>query len=298
MGSLRQAFAHLLGVRLVDVLVLQGAPALGMLFALDDLCPRRVAPALLFVTASVLVVAHVFCFNDWADAGKDLSSSDKTDRVFARRGATPRAMLWVSLMLAAAGLGLAAALGAQAAALLAVVVATGVLYSHPATRGKGMPVFSSLLHAAGQLTQFLAGYSIFAPLDARGLLISAYFGIVFVAGHLNHEARDYDGDLANRTRTNAVVFGRPVTVAVSFALFTVSFAYLCWLAHGGRVYEEFGYLAAAYPAYAIAFWWSVRGGLTFAGLTRLQNAYRAVFAAMGVAMCGILALHLPPCGGP
>ncbi|MDD5309233.1 MAG: UbiA family prenyltransferase [Deltaproteobacteria bacterium] len=288
MGSLRQAFAHLAGVRLVDIAVLQGAPVLGMIFALGDLGPAHLLPSLAFIAASVLVVAHVFCFNDWADAGKDLASEDKVDHVFARRGATPRGMLRASIVLAVAGLGVGAALSARVAGLLAGVIAASALYSHPATRVKGVPVLSSLLHVAGQMMQFLAGYALFAPLDARGALISAYFGIVFAAGHLNQEARDYDGDLANRIRTNAVAFGRRSTVTASFALFTGSFAYLFSLAASGRVPAPCAYLAVAYPVYVVAFFASVRGGLTFAGLTKLQNAYRAVFASIGAAMCGIL----------
>jgi 4-hydroxybenzoate polyprenyltransferase len=206
-------------------------------------------------------------------------------------------MLLASLLLGAAGLAAGAWLGTRVAALLAGVIAASALYSHPGVRGKGVPILSSLLHVTGQVMQFLAGYALFAPLDARGVLIAAYFGIVFAAGHLNQEARDYDGDLAGRVRTNAVAFGRHATAAASFALFTASFAYLFWLAASGRVHPEFRFLVAAYPAYAAAFLLSIRGGLTFAGLTRLQNAYRIVFAAMGAAMCGICAMHLASRGG-
>ena len=63
-------------------------------------------------------------------------------------------------------------------------------------------------------------------LDARGLVISLFFGLVFAGGHLNQEVRDYEGDLLNGIRTSAVVFGCRRTFLASLLTFTAAYAIL------------------------------------------------------------------------
>src|SRR4029078_3327975 len=96
--------------------------------------------------------------------------------------------------------GLAMLLGATIAAL-------SLLYSCSASFGKSTPIMGSINHLLGGALHFLLGYTLVRALDANGLMMSLFFGLVFAGGHLNQEVRDYDGDLINGIRTTAVVFG-------------------------------------------------------------------------------------------
>ncbi len=292
MGWFWTCSVYLLRVRLADVVVLQGAPLLGALFALQNVHDIRPEALVVFVIASFLLVAHVFCFNDWSDIEGDSRADTRLGRVFATREIAPRQMLIYSIILGAVGVAALALVSLRLGALAGGVVVTGVLYSHPAVGGKGTPLVSSMLHFIGQSLQFLLGYSLFAPIGGAGLMISAYFGIVFVAGHLNQETRDFEGDKENRIKTNAVTFGKRAAFFGSFALFSVSFGYLGWLAYEKVVFPEIGYLLGFYPVYVVFFLGTLKKGLHFEHLKGLQSAYRVIFALIGLGIVAIGARHL------
>jgi 4-hydroxybenzoate polyprenyltransferase len=105
-----------------------------------------------------------------------------------------------------------------------------------------------------------------------------------VAGHLTHEARDRDGDLLNGIRTNAVTFGEARSFAAGLALFTIADGLLAVLAVLGIVPHA---LIIVAPLYCLHLYWSlgtVRAGLTFENIRRLQLRYRALYGALGLVM--------------
>jgi 4-hydroxybenzoate polyprenyltransferase len=89
---------------------------------------------------------------------------------------------------------------------------------------------SSINHLLGGALLFLLGYTLSRPFDLKGLLIGLFFGLAFAGGHLNQEVRDYEGDLLNGIRTNAVVFGRRRTFLASQLTFTAAYGLLANLA--------------------------------------------------------------------
>jgi len=287
MRWLAPCFGHLLENRWKDVVVLQGAPVLGVLFGLDTLegVPPVAIPV--FAVASLLVVAHVFLLNDWSDAESDHHAREKRGRIFTDRGIEPRRMLLFCSVLGAAGLAMLPALSLWSFAFGSGVVLAGVAYSMPGIGTKGIPVASSVTHVAGQCLQFLMGYCLTRPPDLRGALVSIFFALVFAAGHLNQEVRDFEGDREAGTRTNAVVFGRRTAFFASHLLFAAAFAYLGWLAVRSLVPFEAVFLVGLYPVYALAFWRAFAEGLSYGGATRLQSVYRAIFVALGLGMIGI-----------
>jgi 1,4-dihydroxy-2-naphthoate octaprenyltransferase len=149
---------------------------------------------------------------------------------------------------------------------------------------KGVPILNSILHLAGGLLHFLLGYSVFGILDGRSLEIGCFFAIVFTAGHLTHEVRDFDADLRNGIMTNAVKFGKARSLTAGFALFTLADALLIVLANKGTVPH---YLIAVAALFPLRWYWSLtamRAGLTFESVRRLQVRYRAIYAIIGVVM--------------
>jgi len=289
MGWLAGCLTHLVRVRLMDIVFLQGAPVLGALFALGALDELDWLRAGLLFFGSICLVAFVFLFNDWADLRLDRNAPTKRGDLFTERGVSPRQMLVFSVLLAAASLTAMALLSWMALILAAGVALVGLLYSWPAGGAKGLPIASSAAHLVGQFLQFLLGYTLLAEPDLRGLKLAVFFALVFVGGHLNQEVRDHATDRASGIRTNAVAFGqRPVFLA-SLVLFTAAFAYLVWLALSDTVARETAYLVVLYPVYAIACWRAYAAGLGFASAIRLRLVYRLIFAAIGA---GIVAIRL------
>ena len=58
-------------IRFDEVLVLQGTPLLGAVFAMNHLTMQSAAALLLLVVGNAFLVAHVFLLNDWAGIHQD-----------------------------------------------------------------------------------------------------------------------------------------------------------------------------------------------------------------------------------
>ncbi|HUT78600.1 MAG TPA: UbiA family prenyltransferase, partial [Polyangia bacterium] len=281
--------AHLLRHRLTEVLVLQGSPVLAVVLAHGRLDLERLPGIALLLLGSILLVAHIFSFNDWSDAALDAEAPRKTESSFLLRGITGRQMFWFSGLLGAGALAVLALLPATVLALGGGVLACGVAYSVPGFGLKRVPVLSSLIHIVGQCLHFLMGYAILGPLDDRGLRLALFFVLIFTAGHLNQEVRDHDGDRKSGIRTNAVVFGKRAAFFASGTLFTLAFACLGWLAWRGDLPAPAAWLTGLFAVYALAFGRAVAAGITFESVTRLQRTYRGVFALIGI---GLIALQV------
>ena len=279
-------------IRYRDVFILQGSPLLGVAFALKDLTIEKTVSVFVFALASMLLVAHIFSFNDWAGIAPDSNDPNKAADVFVTRGISRQGVAVLSLGLLTASLLLFALLRLQTLSLGIAIAALGALYSHPSFNAKGTPVVSSLPHLIGGVLHFLLGYSVFSHIDRRGALIALFFALTFTAGHLNQEVRDHDGDRLNGIRTNAVAFGQNSAFAGGFLLFTLAYADLFFLAYSGIVPSPLGLLPIV--LYPVHVFWSVttmRAGLNFANVSRFQNRYRMLYALIGAAM--VTTLFLP-----
>ena len=125
-------------------------------------------------------------------------------------------------------------------------------------------------------------------MDGRGLATATFFGLVFAAGHLTQEVRDHDGDGVNGIRTNAVTFGKGPTFAASLVLFTLAHGLLLLLAFRGALPLRMAALVAVYPVQLYCSLASLREGLTYATVSRLQTRYRALYAVVGLGMIAVL----------
>jgi 4-hydroxybenzoate polyprenyltransferase len=271
-------------IRFDEVLVLQGTPLLGALFSIGKFTAQSVVDLFGLAIASCLLVAHVFVLNDWSGMSADLQDPNRASSVFVRKGIRRAEVgyLWISLL--AFGLVLFAMLGAQPLIIAVSISIASALYSAPLSHAKGIPLLSSFLHLIGGTLHFLLGYSVFHPMDARGLLIGCFFGLTFMAGHLTHEARDREGDIVNGIRTNAVTFGAFGSFIASLVLFTSADVLLVALAYRGIVPRVLVVVAALYPFHL---YWSLRvlsRGLSFESIRGLQLRYRALYAVLGLTM--------------
>jgi 4-hydroxybenzoate polyprenyltransferase len=271
-------------IRLDEAFLLQGAPLIGASCAIGSFTTGKMLAAALLAAGSLCLVAHVYAFNDWAGIQGDLRDPNRAARTFAAAGVSRGALGSLVAALLVSSLLLISLLGTAPFVLALAIIALSALYSAPAVHGKGRPFLGSALHLVGGTLHFLLGYATFGAVDARGVAIGVFFGLVFAAGHLTHEARDREGDLLNGIRTNAVAFGTSRGVVASLVLFTAAYALLVVLAMSGMVPRLLVLAAVLYPVHLYAALRAMRTGLTFRSLRQLQRCYRMIFAAIGAAM--------------
>jgi 4-hydroxybenzoate polyprenyltransferase len=271
-------------IRFDEVLVLQGSPLLGALFSIGRLTTEKAVALAVLAAGSCFLVSHILVLNDWSGTSADLRDPNRSTGVFMTKGIgrTEVGYLWMALLVLS--LVLLSPFGWRTLLIALAIAGLSALYSAPAFHMKGVPLLSSALHLAGGILHFLLGYSLFSPIDGRGLEIGCFFALTFVAGHLTHETRDREGDLLNGIRTNAVTFGRARSFAAGLALFTVADVLLVVLAARGTVPRPLVLVAALYPLHLYWSLQALRAGLTFESIRRLQVRYRALYAFIGLMM--------------
>ena len=275
-------------LRLQDALVLQGPPLLGAVFALRHPGPQELATLATLMAGNVCLMMHVFMLNDWSGLTTDLRDPNKAAGVFTARGVGPREISGLMISLLVLSLLLFSRLGPLTLGLSLAIATLSALYSLPRFDWKGRPLLNSGVHLTGGILHFLLGYSLGNAVDLRGLAIAAFFALIFAAGHLTQEIRDYRGDAVNGIRTNAVVFGQRRTFAASVVLFTLAQILFLLLALQAVLPRSLVALVALYP---IQLHWSLatlREGFTYASVSRLQTRYRALYALVGLAMVAAL----------
>lgn len=269
-------------LRFQEVLLLQGPPLMGVMFGFREPAIAHVPTLLLFLAATLCLLAHIFCFNDWAGIATDLNDPNKLKEVFLTKGVTRRQVGTLSLVLGLASLAIYCLLPVQTLLLAIGIIVLGLLYSHPRIHGKGIPIISSCLHLTGGVLHFLLGYSLFGGINLKGVLIGLFFALIFTAGHMNQEVRDYEGDRLNGILTNGVRFGKRRMFIISFLLFILSYGYLWGLARYGLVPPALGNLIVLSPVQGYLFWKTLKAGLTFQSVTRFQAQYRLLYAGIGL----------------
>jgi 4-hydroxybenzoate polyprenyltransferase len=266
------------------VLVLQASPILGSFlggFSLERFAVMRLG---LLLLGSVALTSHVFVFNDWAGHSSDIRDPRRATLVFARRGISRRQVAGLATALIIVSNVAFAAVGIRAILLGAAIAVLSLVYSCSPRFGKSTPIVASVIHLLGGALHFLLGYTLSRALDARGLMISLFFGLVFAAGHLNQEVRDYEGDLLNEIRTSAVVFGCRRTFLASLLTFTAAYVILAGLAAFDILPRLLLWSAILWPLHVV---WSLRAlqrGLGFETALWMQRRYRLLFVFIGLAM--------------
>jgi 4-hydroxybenzoate polyprenyltransferase len=275
---------HFASTRILEVIVLQASPILG-LFLGGYRIERDgvVAPAML-VFGSCALTAHIFIFNDWAGYASDLRDPQRAPHVFSYQGVERREVAGFAVALLVIANFAFAAVGVAALIFGAAIAALGFLYSGSPLLGKRTPIAASINHLLGGLLHFLLGYTLAHALDANGVGIGVFFGLVFAGGHLNQEVRDYDGDLDNGIRTSAVVFGRRRAFLASLLTFTAAYAMLTGLAAYGALPQRLLWSPVVWLIHLAWSFRALRRGLGFETATWMQRRYRWLFALVGLMM--------------
>ena len=287
-GQTASALRHLASGRALEVLLLQASPLLGAAFA--GISAIGLGRLVIVLVGSLLLTAHVFVFNDWAGRHADLNDPRRAPHVFAHHGIRSVTVAALAVALLAAAMVALGALGFTAVVLGAAIACLGILYSDSDAAGKGVPVFASLIHLLGGGLHFLLGYTAVRTVDAHGLAIALFFGLVFAGGHLNQEVRDHDADRSNGIRTTAVVFGPRRALVASLVVFSAAYGELAGLAALDVVPRPVLWAAAlAWPFHLVCSLRALRGEPGFDQARWLQRRYRVLFAVVGLVMALVLA---------
>ncbi|HEX7833702.1 MAG TPA: UbiA family prenyltransferase [Thermoanaerobaculia bacterium] len=282
------ALRYLSCLRPQDIIVLQGSPLLGAAFAIGHPALRDLVPLTILVVANIFLVTHIFLLNDWSGLTTDLADPNKAARVFTARGVGRKEMAAVTAGFLVVSLLLFGVLGPVTFGLSLGIAVLSALYSLPVFNWKGVPLLNSIAHLTGGILHFLLGYSIGRDVDQRGVAIGAFFALIFVAGHLTQEIRDHAGDAISGIRTNAVIFGLKRTFIASLILFALAHLVLLALAFQGLLPRAVGVVSVLF---VLQLYWSIqtlRTGLTYGSVCRLQTRYRVLYAVIGFAMIAAL----------
>ncbi len=268
-------------IRYRECLLLQGTPFFGFAFGAVQSHAGRLTDAALLCSGSYLLVAGIFLLNDVVDLRNDSVDPKKgkqTDRLYK---AGPEQACRFALLLCCLGLMALLALSGKPWVFGLGVFATGLLYSSPLAYLKATPLWSSALHFSGGILHFMAGYATATPVDVRGWLVGAFFTVIFVAGHLIQEIRDYDADRQTDVHTNAVSFGKKRMFFVSTALFTCCLLYLAGLSILGLVPPSLHVV----PLLACTQLWAARSAwrqqLGYQSTITYQAFYRKLYLLLG-----------------
>jgi 4-hydroxybenzoate polyprenyltransferase len=275
---------HFESTRALEVLTLQASPILGILLSGFSFGKCGVIRPGLLLLGSLALTAHVFVFNDWAGHVSDLRDPRRVTLVFDGGGLDRRHVGQVAVALLILANLAFAAIGSRAMLLGAGIAALSLLYSGSPNFGKTMPIAASFNHLLGGTLHFLLGYTLCHALDARGVWISLFFGLVFAAGHLNQEVRDYEGDLLNEIRTSAVVFGCRRTFLAGLCIFTAAYAVVFTLAAVGILPRLLLWSVIVWLLHVVWSLQALRRGLGFETAIWMQRRYRLLFAFIGMAM--------------
>jgi 4-hydroxybenzoate polyprenyltransferase len=275
---------HCASSRGVEVCALQASPLLGAYLGGLRLHGGDLSRQGLLLLGSTALTAHIFIFNDWADYKSDEHALRWASLGEDGHGIRRDQIAHVAIvLLIVAGVAFVA-LGTSAVLFGAGIAALSLLYSSSPRLGKGTPIAASFNHLIGGGLHFLLGYSVACVVDARGVALSLVFGLVFAAGHLNQEVRDYEFDRANGIGTIAVTFGRRRGFLASFSLFTTAYLLIVVLAALGVLPRILLASASLWLLQAVWSLQALRRGLGSETALWMQRRYRLLFALVGLAM--------------
>ena len=275
---------HFTSTRATEVFALQASPILGCVLGGLSLEAWEMIRLVLLILGSLALTAHIFVFNDWAGYNSDNQDPRRATHVSARQGISRHEIAGFAITLLVFAFMILAAIGRLALQLSAGIAILGFLYSYSTNFGKNAPIVGSINHLLGGMLHFLLGYTFMHPLDARGLTISLFFGLVFAGGHLNQEVRDYEGDLLNKIRTTAVVFGRKYTFLASLCTFSVAYAIVTGLATLNVLPKLLLWSPIVWLIHCVWSLQALQRGLGFETAVWMQQRYRILFGMIGLAM--------------
>ena len=273
-------------MRAKEALFLLGSPFLGLLWTLPDLGTANIVRAILLLVAIFLFFTHVYTFNDWSGFLLDKSDLNKHLRPLVSGKISQREAITLSMCLLVLAAVILFFLSKIIFYLFVFDVVLWIVYAHPAISIKSKPLLPSLIHFIAGIIHFLFGYILFSGIiTVNGILIGIFFGLVFSAGHLNHEIKDYSFDKESLLMTSAIKFGKEPMFFTSFVIITLSSLYF-YVLTVYKILPESLYMGlfCIYPFYCYCFYQTYKNGRDYNSMRKFRSRYRILYFLAGIYM--------------
>ena len=274
-------------IRAGETLILLGIPVIGVLSCKNEI--KNIADILPIMLSFFLVETHVYMFNDWANASHDRFDIKRSNTLLIRKPELATLYLLISICMLFAGCAIALFVSFNTFIAGIFIFIASFLYSSKKISLKEVPVLSSFIHVIAGTLYFLYGYLLYGDWDLKGVLIGLYFGMVYGAGHLNHEVKDHEADRMAGIKTSAVKYGPVRILYISFMLMTLSNFYCIVLAVNGIMPWKIALLPViGYPLYAFFFLQIDKLKPRFENIIRFRNKYRILYMIIGAVWIFVL----------
>ena len=276
-------------MRIKESILMMGSPFLGVHFTIPSLDWQYAGDVIVLLAVVFFLAAHLGSLNDLFDFAKDKENVARKDRPLIAGQISERGLKCITATLAAMGFFLCLFLPLRTFCFALFSVLNLWIYQYPKIALKNIPVLSSFNQFLAGILHFLYGYSLFSTIDLSGILFSFFFGLIFMAGHMNQELIDYDADVRSANLTNAVKFGQKRMFLWSFVFFSLSslYCFILGLLHVIRI--ELGMAALiSFPVLISLFVLTLKKGRRYQDLNRYRRHYRVLYVLLGITMAFFL----------
>lgn len=282
-GILKKIQIYSKSLRLKEIILIGGVTLIGLISNTHFL---DLNIFILWITAmlcSYSLLGYAFLSNDWSGFEYDKSDPNKKNRPLIKGEISLSEVKFLCIALLTASLIFAAYLSFLTLIIAASIAMLNYLYSGNKVLLKSVPVASSLTHGLGATLGFLIGYTFQGNINLEGIMIGVYFGIIYAAGHLNHEISDLESDENSSITTNANKYGKRSAFITSFVLFSISFFYIFFLSLMNVLPSIliFG-IVPAYLIYSYFFYDTLKTNLDHKSMMAFRKEYRIIFLLWGI----------------
>jgi 4-hydroxybenzoate polyprenyltransferase len=279
-------------LRVKEIILLGGITIIGLAFQTSEFITPVFYKWILITLSSYTLLGHAFLFNDWSGYDYDKKDENKKNRPLIKGEISLIEVKILSIILFIISLSLVYAVSTISFIIVIAITILNYLYSGRRFFLKSVVVISTIIHGLGASLGFLLGYTFSGTLDLEGIYLAIYFGILYSAGHLNHEILDFESDKKSGISTNANIIGKRKSFISSFILFSVSYLYISFLALSNILPLTLTIGAAvSYPVYAYFFLRTSRSSLDYKAMIWFRQKYRIIFLLWGIFMFTIIAVN-------
>ncbi len=256
----------------------------GLLISIPDFSLDSITKSFYLITAVYFFCGHVHTFNEYSGFIYDKSDKHKHKSPLISGKISKQEEFFLSFILLIISFIVLYSVKKNFIYLLLLNSLMWLVYSHPKTLIKGIPVAPTMIHFIAAIIHFIYGYLLFPGYSlSNGLLIGSFFGLIFSAGHLNHELKDYENDKSCNFNTSAVTYGKKNIFLASFILLTLSTIYF-FIISFKRLIPNLLYipLALIYPVYLYFAIQTYKNGINHNNIFNFRTKYRILYISAGI----------------
>lgn len=278
-------------IRIKEVILIGGVTFLGLLFSNAPVTIPVLVQWSMVMISTYLLLGHVYLYNDWQGYVYDKNDLNKQNKPVVNGKISLTEVKILAIVFLAASLIIALYFSIWMMITGFTIAFLNFVYSNNKIFLKSVPVVSSLLHGIGATLGFKYGFLYQGEWSLNALLFGSYFGIVYAAGHLNHEITDFDSDKKSGVPTHAVLYGKQKAFKMSFVLFTLSFLYIFILSliNVLPAILIFG-IAVTYPLYLFFYIITHRTGMSYSAMINFRTQYRFLYLLWGIFLAVCIAI--------